>query len=183
MVLLHYSLNYKTMKKIILLFSLLLIFNYSSFAQDDEFDIGHSSSSDRLIHIAYSPSTSAIIGLHAGWMGNNGGVLGGGDLIGAGGLFLAARYNDRDILNLDRLSAVLGVTLQLTDFAHVYLGGGYGEYKYPYNEPTILPDLEISGVEIEGGLIFKIGSFTIHAGVSDLDFQQLDLVGGIGYTF
>jgi hypothetical protein len=171
------------MKKIILLFSLMLIFNYSSFAQDDEFDIGRSSSSDRLIHIAYSPSTSAIIGLHVGWMGNNGGVLGGGDLIGAGGLFLAARYNSRDILNLDRLSAVLGVTLQLTDFAHVYLGGGYGEYKYPYNEPTILPDLEISGVEIEGGLIFKIGSFTIHAGVSDLDFQQLDLVGGIGYTF
>jgi hypothetical protein len=170
------------MKKIILLFSLMLIFNYSSFAQDDEFDIG-GSSSDRLIHIAYSPSTSAIFGLHAGWMGNNGGVLSGGSLIDAGGLYVAGRYNNRDILNLDFWSATLGVTLQLTEFAHVYLGGGYGDYVYPYKEPTILPDLEISGVEIESGLIIKLGAFTIHAGVSDLDFQQLDLVGGIGYTF
>ncbi|MCF6239753.1 MAG: hypothetical protein L3J74_00220 [Bacteroidales bacterium] len=170
------------MKKIILLFSLLLIFNHLSFAQDDEFNIG-ASSSERLIHIAYSPSTSAIFGLHAGWMGNNGGVLSDGSIIDAGGLYVAGRYNSRDILNLDFWSATLGVTLQLTEFAHVYLGGGYGKYVYPYNEPTILPDLEIKGVDLEAGFIIKAGAFTFHAGISDLDFQQLDLVGGIGYTF
>lgn len=171
------------MKKIILLFSLLLIFNQLSFGQDDdEFNVG-GGSSDRLIHIAYSPSTSAIFGLHAGWMGNNGGVLSGGSLIDAGGIYVAGRYNSRNILNLDFWSATLGVTLQFTEFAQVYIGGGYGDYVYPYKEPTILPDLEIKGVDLEAGLIFKIGAFTIHAGVSDLDFQQLDLVGGIGYTF
>ena len=81
------------------------------------------------------------------------------------------------------MSATLGVSLQLTEFAHIYLGGGYGEYKYPYKQPTILPDLEISGVEIEGGLIFKLGPITVLAGVSDLDFKQLDFTAGIGYTF
>lgn len=173
------------MKKIILLFSVLMIFTRLSFAQDDDdqdFDIG-SSSSGRLIYVAYSPSTSAVFGLQAGYIGNNGGVLSGGSLIDAGGLYVAGRYNNRNILNFDFWSATLGITLQLADFAHVYVGGGYGEYVYPYNKPTILPDLEIKGVDLEAGLIFKIGAFTIHAGVSDLDFQQLDLVGGIGYTF
>lgn len=171
------------MKKIILLFSLMFVFNHLSFAQDDEFDIGGRSSSDRFIHIAYSPSTSAIFGLHGGWMANTDGIFAGESIIDAGGLYVAGRYNNRNILNLDFWSASLGVTLQLTEFAHVYLGGGYGKYVYPYNEPTILPDLEISGVEIESGLILKIGSITIHAGIADLDFQQLDFVGGIGYTF
>jgi len=172
------------MKKIILMFFLLLLFNHLSFAQDDIDEFGSKGgSSDRLIHIAYSMSTSAIFGLHVGWMGNNGGILSGGDFVGALGPYAAGRYNSRDILNLDRWSAVLGATVQLTDFMHVYIGGGYGDYKYPYHEPTILPDLEISGAEIEGGVIFKIGPITIHGGITDLDFQQLDIVGGIGYTF
>ena len=173
------------MKKFILFFSLLLMFAHFSFAQDDldDFSIGKSSSSDRLIHIAYSPSTSAIFGLHAGWMGNNGGVLKGGNFVGALGPYISGRYNSRDIMNMDRWSAILGGTLQLVEFAHVYVGAGYGDYKYPYHEPTIIPDLEFSGVEIESGVIVKLGSFIIHAGVSDLDFQQLDFVGGIGYTF
>ena len=172
------------MKKNILLFCFLLIFSHLSFAQDDdEFDIGGGSSSERLFHIAYSPNTSAIFGLHFGWMSNSDGVLGGSSLIDAGGLFVSGRYNNRDIMNLDFWSASLGVSLGLTESLQVYLGGGYGEYVYPYHEPTIIPDLEIKGVNIEGGLILKLGAFTIHAGLSDLDFQQLDLVGGIGYTF
>ena len=174
------------MKKIILLFSVLMMFSHLSFAQDDDDDIDFeisSSSSSRLIHIAYSPSTSASFGLHGGLLGNNGGVFEGGDIVGAGGLFLAARYNNRDILNVDRLSATLGVSLQLVKFAYVYVGGGYGEYKYPYNKPTILPDLETNGAEIEGGMIFKIGPVSIIAGLTVLNFEQMDLVGGIGYTF
>lgn len=173
------------MKKIILLFSVLMMFSHLSFAQDDD-DLDfkmNSSSSSRLIHIAYSPSTSAILGLHGGLLGNNGGVFEGGDIVEAGGLFLAVRYNNRDILNVDRLSATLGVSLQLVKFAYVYVGGGYGNYKYPYNEPTILPDLEISGAEIEGGMIFKIGPISIIGGISVLNFEHIDAVGGIGYTF
>jgi len=173
------------MKKIIYLFSVLLIFSHLSVAQDDDdldfdMDVG---SSDRMIYVAYSPSTSALIGIHGGLLGNSGGLIGGGGFVESGGLFLAARYNNRDILNVDRLSATLGVTLQIVEFAYIYVGGGYGEYKYPYLEPTQQPDLEISGFELEAGVIFKIGSITIQGGISNLNFEHLDFTGGIGYTF
>jgi len=180
---LKFSLNILIMKRIIYLFSVMLMFSYLSVAQDDDMDFEVGSSSDRLIYAAFSPSTSALIGVHGGLLGNSGGLIDGGGFVESGGLFLAARYNNRDILNMDRLSITLGITLQLVDFAYVYVGGGYGEYKYPYNEPTILPDLEISGAEIESGVIFKIGPINLIAGVSYLNFEHLDLVGGIGYTF
>jgi len=172
------------MKKILLLFSVMLIFSYVLVAQDDDLDFNlDKSNSDRLIHVAFSPSTSALIGVHGGLLGNSGGVIDGGGFIESGGLFIAARYNNRNILNMDRLSAALGISLQLVEFAYVYIGGGYGEYKYPYNEPTILPDLEITGAELEGGVIFKIGPISLIGGVSALNFEHLDFVGGIGYTF
>ncbi len=172
------------MKKIIYLFSVMLMFSHLSFAQDDDLDFDLDiGSSDRMIHVAYSPSTSALIGIHGGLLGNSGGLIDGGGFVESGGLFLAARYNNRDILNVDRLSATLGITLQIVEFAYIYVGGGYGEYKYPYNEPTILPDLEISGAEIEGGLIFRIGPISLIGGISVLNFEHMDLVGGIGYTF
>ncbi|OQY00760.1 MAG: hypothetical protein B6I20_08345 [Bacteroidetes bacterium 4572_117] len=177
------------MKKIIYLFSIMVVFSHLSFAQDDgddddlDFIENTVFFSDKSIHAALSPSTSALIGVHGGLLANGDGLLGGSGFIKTAGLFIAARYNNRQILNVDRLSAALGISLQLVKFAHIYVGGGYGEYKYPYNEPTILPDLEIKGAEIEGGAIFKIGPVSIIGGISVLNFEHLDFVGGIGYTF
>ncbi|NJO88463.1 MAG: hypothetical protein HC831_05450 [Chloroflexia bacterium] len=167
------------MRKLILTICVLFLYGYTSYAQDEEVQ----SSGGRIIHVAYSPSTSAILGAHGGLLGNSGGVISGNDLIQSGGLYLSARYNNRNIINLDRLSVDLGITMQLIEMAHVFVGAGYGEYKYPYKEPSLLPDLEIKGVELEGGVIIKVGKFTAHAGVSTLKFKHLDLFGGLGYTF
>ena len=158
-----------------------MMFGYSGIAQDEE--VVASSGGGHLIHAAYSPSTSALIGVSGGLLGNSGGIIAGNDLIGCGGIYLSARYNNRSIMNLDRLSLDLGVSMQLVEFAHVFAGAGYGEYVYPYKEPTLLEDKEIKGVELEGGVIIKIAKFTVHAGVSTLKFEHLDLFGGVGYTF
>lgn len=169
------------MKKLILTICVVFLYGYIGYAQDDE--IQSAGGGSRIIHVAYSPSTSALIGVQGGLLGNSGGIISGNDLIESGGIYMAVRYNNRNILNLDRLSVDLGVTMQLIEMAHVFVGAGYGVYKYPYKEPSLLPDLEIKGVELEGGAIVKIGKFTIHAGVSTLKFQHLDLFGGVGYTF
>ena len=168
------------MKKLILTICFALPFFYSGIAQDEE---TVSSVESHVIHVAYSPSTNALIGFRGGVLGNSGGIITGGDLLESAGLYFSARYNNKNIMNLDRLSVDLGVSLQLVEFAYVFAGGGYGEYKYPYKEPTLLEDMEIKGVEIEGGAMIKVRKFTLHAGVSTLKFEHLGLFGGIGYTF
>ncbi len=170
------------MKKLILTICAIVIYGSFVYAQEETTSSG-GGGGDHLIHIAYSPSTSAVFGLHGGLLGNSGGILDGNDLISSGGVYLSARYNNRDIANLDRLSVDLGVSLQLIEAAHIFIGGGYGEYVYPYKEPAIIPEEEIKGYEIEGGAILKLGPFTVHAGVSTLKFEHLDFFGGIGYTF
>ncbi|MDF1548404.1 MAG: hypothetical protein P1P88_11320 [Bacteroidales bacterium] len=167
------------MKKLILIMCVLFLYGYMSYGQDEEVI----SSGSRIKYAAYSPSTSAIIGVHGGLLGNSGGVISGNDVLQSGGIYLSARYNNRNILNLDRLSVDLGVSMQLIEMAYVFVGAGYGEYKYPYREPSLLPDKEIKGLEIEGGAILKIGKFNLHAGVSTLKFEHLDFFGGVGYTF
>jgi len=169
------------MRKLFLTIALVVATGLWTFAQDD--DIIVSDGKAHSIHIALSPSTSALFGLHGGLLGNSGGILQGGDLLSSGGVYLSGRYNDRNIMTNDRISVDLGVSLQLVSFAHVFVGGGYGDYKYPYKEPTLMPDKEISGYEIEGGAILKFGPFTVHAGVSTLKFSHMDVFGGIGYTF
>jgi hypothetical protein len=169
------------MKNLFLTICAIVISGYWVFAQEET--TSTSSSSSRLIHVAFSPSTSALIGVHGGLLGNSGGVLGGNGIVESGGVYLSARYNNQDFINLDRLSIDLGVSLQLVEMAHIFIGGGYGEYVYPYKEPAIIPEKEIKGYEIEGGTIIKVGKFTIHAGVSTLKFEHLDFFGGIGYTF
>ena len=178
------------MRKFILIFCAIMFTGYFSFAQDDEVTTEENkevsvdkSSGERAIHIAYSPSTSAIIGVHGGLLANSGGVLNGNGLVESGGLYLSARYNHQNFINLDRLSVAIGASLQIIEPAHVFVGFGYGRYNYPYNEPTILPDLEIKGLEIEGGTIINLGKFTIHVGISTIKFEKLDLHGGIGFTF
>ncbi len=157
--------------------------NYASFAQEDNSESNSSSSGDRVIHVAYSPSTSAIIGVHGGLLANSDGVLNGSGFIDAGGLYLSSRYNHQNLLNLDRLSVALGASLQLIETTHVYVGFGYGSYNYPYKEPTVLPDLEIKGFEMEGGAILKLGKITFHVGISTTKFEHIDIQGGIGFTF
>jgi hypothetical protein len=168
------------MRKLIMTICAIVLTGWWTYAQEVSNETSYSA---RSIHVALSPSTSALIGVHGGLLGNSGGILGGGDLISSGGIYLAARYNDRSIMTNDRLSVDLGISLQLIEPLHIFVGGGYGEYKYPYKEPTILPDKEITGYEIEGGAILKLGQFTLHGGVSTLKFEHLDVFGGIGYTF
>ena len=155
----------------------MLLVSQMSLAQEAD-----NSSSGRLIHVAYSPSTSSVIGINGGLLGNSGGILQGGGFVESGGLFLSGRYNTRDLMNIDRLSAVLGVSLQVVEFAHIYLGGGYGSYAYP-SSSVFEADLEITGAEIESGLILKFGPVTLHGGASVLNFEHIDFLGGIGYTF
>jgi hypothetical protein len=166
------------MKKLILALGLLMISGFWVLAQDVTV-----SSRSRAIHIAYSPSTSALIGFQVGLLANSGGIISESSFIQSGGLYLSGRYNNRKMVNLDRLSVDLGVSLQIAEAVYIFIGGGYGEYKYPYKEPTVLADLEIKGFELEGGAIYKLGKITLHAGVSTLKFKHLDLFGGIGYTF
>jgi len=166
------------MKKTAIFFTIFLLLFQFSFGQEDEGEIG-----GRNIFVALSPSTSALIGFQGGILSNGDGIIGGDGFIDPLGFYIAARYNNRNIMNLDRLSVTLGVAPQLTNFLYIYGGGGYGTYKYPFLKPTLLPDQEIKGFEADGGLIIKVWRVTVSGGVSILDFSHTDYTVGVGFTF
>ncbi len=170
------------MRKILILFCVFIIFTQVSTAQE-EGGGGDGFLGSRSWFVSLSPSTSSLIGLKGGLLSNTDGILGGSGIVDALGFYIAGRYNSRDIMNLDRLSVTAGVAPQIFKPIYVYLGGGYGSYKYPHLEPSLEPDEEISGFEYDAGILVKVWKINVGAGVSVLNFEQLDFTVTLGYVF
>lgn len=104
-------------------------------------------------------------------------------------------FNDNETTH--RLSATGGLTWQAGRNLFVYAGGGLGIKElwwqmdvYDYSDDSFVddyyvkhPDYSFTGFELEGGLIYRINSFVINAGVSTASFRFTDVTAGFGYVF
>jgi hypothetical protein len=109
----------------------------------------------------------------------------------------AQYYKFNSTEDLRRLSITGGITWQLGKNFFVYTGGGYGMkehlwqmelYDYEKDSKTgeeyvQQPDYTYTGLEAEGGVIFRMKNFLLSAGATTVNFKYTNWTLGIGWAF
>lgn len=95
-----------------------------------------------------------------------------------------------------RLSITAGVSIQILKRFYLYAGVGYG-YRYllwniyQYDIEGVQtgsawakhPDYSCNGLELEGGLTFKVWKILLEAGITNVAFKRTDITVGAGFIF
>lgn len=86
-----------------------------------------------------------------------------------------------------RLAVTGGLIFRLAKPLYFYVGGGYGYKKLAWETVDGQwfenSDETYSGIEAEGGLIFRMGNFALSAGVQSNSFKYTEATVGIGIMF
>ncbi len=104
-------------------------------------------------------------------------------------------FNDKELTR--RFSVTGGITQQLGRDFFTYVGAGYGVKKllwqidiYDYgtgekNDDAYVeqPDYSYSGLELEGGAMFRMGSLLISLGATTVNFEYSNVLVGVGWAF
>lgn len=87
----------------------------------------------------------------------------------------------------ERSALTAGVLYRPVKIFYVYAGAGYGFRNVGYEAPNDAwaKNIERSyqGVELECGYIFRLGGFSLLAGVQTNKFKYMEVSAGIGYIF
>lgn len=105
------------------------------------------------------------------------------------------RFNDKELTR--RVSITGGITQQMGRNFYTYIGAGYGVKKllwqidiYDYNTGrkngiayVEQPGYSYSGLEIEGGTIFRMGSLLLSLGATTVNLEYSNVLVGVGWAF